>query len=628
MLLQDDEDEEDAARDDFMRSMRAGEVVVHAVSVALFQTMRVFKADPGNSTDNSEDPADHAAAKRRSSEDTMTRVRAVLTELESQLLQACWARFHQSQQDLLHAQRTIRELNEKIEAQRVNYMKEVTSLRGRQRTLDDDVVQALGGGDEEKIISEAEDDDGTMFFDLTGGMAERDKETIRMVVRDRVEHILSKLPRRKEDQKRIASLEADITAARREATDARTALEEAQAELEQARARAREKGDRVHSAACQTCMSGSHMMLLRGETEAGCTRTGCATAGSEPDEVETLRQRVAELEDALGGRGLGAAMGVVKRGERCGQLGRRESTLMEQSGDPRSARRRRLKHSSAEVSCPAREGCPVTRAVFRRLYRDAFERVERLEDLKLDIDHVIGEEAMEVLRQQRLVYRGTPAEIARIIEGRRGVQPVSEVNTVLGATDHGNYSWPPRELKSVAKGQKNADGWQPCDDGLMFKRFVEGQRLLRQIAHRQEVLTYSAAVFETPAEALAPNEDPRLKHLRGSLDFQLRQLGDSAFGGFAEGGGRRKRTKKDVEKSLELTSLEKQHKHKRSRERARRGRQVLEAALGLSGYYDDDSAQEDNIGVGAEWGTTSLPLLNAGHKKPPMAARRRPRVLL
>ncbi|KAF4712219.1 hypothetical protein FOZ63_019537, partial [Perkinsus olseni] len=56
-------DEEDAARDDFMRSMRAGEVVVHAVSVALFQTMRVFKADPDKSTDNSEGPADHAAAK-------------------------------------------------------------------------------------------------------------------------------------------------------------------------------------------------------------------------------------------------------------------------------------------------------------------------------------------------------------------------------------------------------------------------------------------------------------------------------------------------------------------------------------------------------------------------------------
>ncbi|KAF4738600.1 hypothetical protein FOZ63_001451, partial [Perkinsus olseni] len=477
------------------------------------------------------------------------------------------------QQDLLHAQRTIRELNEKIEAQRVNYMKEVTSLRGRQRTLDDDVVQAQGGGDEEKIVSEAEDDDGTMFFDLTGGMAEREKEIIRIVVRDRVEHILSKLPRRKEDQKRIASLEADITAARREASDARTTLEEAQAELEQARERAREKGDRVHSAACQTCMSGSHMMLLRGETEAGYTRTGCATAGSEPDEVTTLRQRVAELEDAFGGRGFGAAMGIVKRGERCGQLGRRESTLMEQSGsamlrrverfagDPWSARRRRLKHSSAEVSCPAREGCPVTRAVFRRLYRDAFERVERLEDLKLDIDHVIGEEAMEVLRQQRLVYRGTPAEVARIIEGRRGVQPVSEVDAVLGATDHGNYSWPTRELKSVAKGQKNADGWQPCHDGLMFKRFVEGQRLLRQIAHRREVLTYSAAVFETPAEVLAPNEDPHLKHLRGSLDFQLRQLGDSAFGRFAEGGGRRKRTQKNVEKSLELTSLEKQHKH-------------------------------------------------------------------
>ncbi|KAF4740903.1 hypothetical protein FOZ63_017417, partial [Perkinsus olseni] len=125
---------------------------------------------------------------------------------------------------------------------------------------------------------------------------------------------------------------ADITAARREAADARTALEEAQAELEQARERAREKGDRVQSAACQTCMSASHMMLLRGETEAGCTRTGCATAGSEPDEVKTLRQRVAELEDALGGDGLGASMGVVKRGERSGQLGRRESTLMEQSG--------------------------------------------------------------------------------------------------------------------------------------------------------------------------------------------------------------------------------------------------------------------------------------------------------
>ncbi|KAF4693134.1 Transmembrane 9 super member 3, partial [Perkinsus olseni] len=101
-------------------------------------------------------------------------------------------------------------------------------------------------------------------------------------------------------------------------------------------------------------------------------------------------------------------------------------------------------------------------------------------------------------------------------------------------------------------------------------------------------------------------------------------LGDSAFGGFAEGGGRGKRNKKDVEKSLELTALEKQHKHKRSRERARRGRQVLEAALGLTGY-GDDCAQEGNIGVGAEWGTTSLPLLNAGHKKPPMAARRRPR---
>ncbi|KAF4699275.1 hypothetical protein FOZ62_021495, partial [Perkinsus olseni] len=110
-------------------------------------------------------------------------------------------------------------------------------------------------------------------------------------------------------------------------------------------------------------------------------------------------------------------------------------------------------------------------------------------------------------------------------------------------------------------------------------------------------IVINAVTGITPAEVLAPDEDPHLKHLRGSLDFQLRQLGDSAFGGFAEGGGRRKRTKKDVEKSLELTSLEKQHKHKRSRERARRGRQVLEAALGLTGY-DDDCAQEDNIGVG------------------------------